>query len=257
MLRIITGRSGGGKTREMLSLMRKSENSIYIVQDQNSFSAEKLITSAFGMSGMGYPSVYSFRRLAYYFEELYGSGGGENLTGASRVMVLGDIVMRLSGKLSLFGGSARRGEMASEAAGIITTFKQYGVTKEKLERAIEKTKSPLLEKKLKDCMMIADAYEEFLKTGYRDSDDLLEGLCRNIEEKDYLNGKDVFIDSFTSFTPLEYAVIERMLYKCNSVTVALCAAGDGDEFVADNKTKMRLEALCRERRKRILAHLVR
>ena len=247
MLRIITGRSGGGKTREMLRLMEKSENSIYIVHDQNSFSAEKLITTVFGMSGMGHPAVYSFRRLAYYFEELYGSGGGENLTGVSQVMVLGDIVRRLSGELSLFGGSAKRGEMASEAASVITMFKQYGVTREKLERAIEKTGSPLLKKKLKDCMLIAKAYDEFLKAGYRDSDDLLEGLCKNIEENDYLKGKDVFIDSFNSFTPLEYAVIERMLYKCNSVTVALCAAGDGDEFVTDQKTKMRLEALCREK----------
>lgn len=247
MLKIITGRSGGGKTQEMLRLMGKSENSIYIVPEQYSFSAEKLITKAFGMSGMGFPSVYSFRRLAYYFEELYGSGGGENLSGASKVMVLGDIVRRLSGELSLFGGSAKRGEMASEAAVIITTFKQYGVSEAKIERAMERTKSPLLKKKLNDCMLIARAYDEFLKSGYRDGEDLLEGLCKNIEENDFLKGKDVFIDSFHAFTPLEYAVIEKMLEKCNCVTIALCAAEDGDEFVTAQRTKMRLEALCREK----------
>ncbi len=245
MLRIITGRSGSGKTQEMLQLMKKCENAIYIVPEQYSFAAEKLITNTFGMSGMGYPSVYSFRRLAYYFEELYGSGGGESLTGASRVMVLGDIVRSLSGELSLFGGSARRGEMVNEAAVIITTFKQYGVTKAKIEKAMEGTKSPLLKKKLNDCMLISDKYDEFLKSGYRDSEDLLEGLCRNIEESDYLKGKDVFIDSFHAFTPLEYDVIERMLTKCQSVTVALCAAGDGDEFVTAQKTKVRLEELCK------------
>lgn len=247
MLRIITSRSGGGKTQEMLSAMKKSENAIYIVPEQYSFSAEKLITEVFGMSGMGYPSVYSFRRLAYYFEELYGSGMGENLSGASRVMVLGDIVRRLAPSLSLFGGSARRGEMAQEAAVIITTFKQYGITEEKLRRAMDNTKNPLLKKKLNDCMLIARSYDDFLKSGYRDSDDLLEGLCKNIDESDYLRGKDIFIDSFQAFTPLEYAVIERMLRKSNSVTVALCAAGDGDEFVTAQRTKMRLEKLCRDK----------
>lgn len=247
MLRIITSRSGGGKTTEMLSAMKKSENAIYIVPEQYSFAAEKLITSAFGMSGMGFPSVYSFRRLAYYFEELYGSGMGENLSGASRVMVLGDIVRRLSGSLSLFGGSARRGEMANEAAVIITTFKQYGITEEKIKRAMENTKNPLLKKKLNDCMLIANGYSEFLKSGYRDNDDLLEGLCKNIDETDFLKGKDIFIDSFQAFTPLEYAVIERMIRKANSVTVALCAVGDSDEFVTAQRTKMRLEALCKEK----------
>lgn len=247
MLRIITGRSGGGKTQEMLRLMKKSENAIYIVPEQYSFAAEKTITNAFGMSGMGMPTVYSFRRLAYYFEELYGSGAGENLTGAGRVMVLGDIVRRKSDELSLFGGSARRGEMANEAAVIITTFKQYGVTKEKIERAIAETKSSLLKKKLNDCMIIAQGYEEFLKSGYRDSDDLLEGLRKNIAVNDYLNGKDVFIDSFQAFTPLEYSVIGEMLEKCNSVTVALCAADGGDEFVTAHRTLSALERLCKDR----------
>ncbi|MBR5536017.1 MAG: PD-(D/E)XK nuclease family protein [Clostridia bacterium] len=247
MLRIITGRSGGGKTREMLSLMAKSENAIYIVPEQYSFSAEKKITAEFGMSGMGYPTVYSFRRLAYYFEELYGAGGGENLAGASRVMVLGEIVRRISSSLSLFGGSAKRGDMANEAAVIITTFKQYGVTREKIERAIEKTENTLLKKKLNDCMLIAKEYEEFLKSGYRDSEDLLEGLCRSIEAHDYLDGKDVFIDSFQAFTPLEYSVICAMLNKCKSVTVALCAVGDGDEFVTAQRTKRSLERLCGEK----------
>ncbi len=247
MLRIITGRSGGGKTEAMLAAMKKSENAIYIVPEQYSFAAEKLVTAAFGMSGMGYPSVYSFRRLAYHFEELYGSGGGENLSGTSRVMVLGDIVRNLSGRLSLFAGSARRGEMAREAAVVITTFKQYGVTKAKIERAMEKTQSPLLKKKLHDCMLISEAYDEFMASGYRDGEDLLEGLCRNIEKTDYLEGKDVFIDSFHAFTPLEYEVIEGMLAKCNCVTVALCAAGDGDEFITAQRTKMRLEELCRRK----------
>lgn len=247
MLRIITGRSGSGKTREMLNLMKKSKDAIYIVPEQYSFAAEKKVTEFFGMSGMGFPSVYSFRRLAYYIEELYGGFCGENLAGAGRVMVLGDIVRKLSDKLTLFGGSARRGEMANEAAVIITTFKQYAVTREKIERAMEATKNNLLKKKLHDCMVISDAYEKFLEEGYRDSDDLLEGLRKNIAATDYLNGKDIFIDSFQAFTPLEYHVIGEMLVKCNSVTVALCAPEGGDEFVTAGRSCDALKRLAKEK----------
>ncbi len=236
MLKIITGRSSSGKTEEMLRLMKQSENAIYIVPEQYSFAAEKKITAAFGMSGMGNPIVYSFRRLAYYFEEMYGSGNGESLGSTGRVMVLGDIVKKLSGSLTLFGGAAKRGEMANEAAVIVTTFKQYGVTQEKIERAIEKTASPLLKKKLTDCLLISKSYDEFIRSGYRDADDLLEELRKNIAETDFLRGKDIFIDAFQAFTPLEYAVIGEMLKKCRCVTVALCASGNTDEFVTAQRS---------------------
>lgn len=246
MLRIISGRSGSGKTREMLNLMRKSENAVYIVPEQYSFAAEKKVTEFFGMSGMGFPSVYSFRRLAYYFEELYGGVCSESLAGAGRVMVLGDIVRKLSDKLTLFGGSARRGEMANEAAVIVTTFKQYGITEEKIKRAMEQTENALLKKKLNDCMLIRCAYAEFMEDGYRDADDVLEGLKKNIAQTDYMKGKDVFIDSFQAFTPLEYGVIGEMLTKCKSVTVALCAPEGGDEFVTARRSCDALEKLAKK-----------
>ncbi|MBQ8002620.1 MAG: PD-(D/E)XK nuclease family protein [Clostridia bacterium] len=247
MLRIITGRSSSGKSETMLRLMKQTENAIYIVPEQYSFAAEKKITAAFGMSGMGYPNVYSFRRLAYFLEEMFGCDAGESLQGTGRVMVLGDIVRKIAPSLTLFGGSAKRGEMAQEAAVIITTFKQYGVTREKIERAMAQSDNALLKKKLADCVKISEAYDEFMKSGYRDADDLLEGLRKNIAATDYMKQRDVFIDSFQAFTPLEYAVIGEMLTKCRSVTVALCASGGGDEFVTAQRSLDRLKRLCSEK----------
>ena len=236
MLRIITGRSGSGKTDEMLSLMKNCENSIYIVPEQYSFAAEKKITQTFGMSGMGFPTVMSLRRLAYFLEEKLGVVKGEEITKPGRIMVLGDIVKKLSPSLSLYAGAAKRGEMVSQSEVIVTTFKQYSITREKIEKAIEKTDNALLKKKLVDCMTICEAYDAFLNEGYSDADDLLEGLRKNIEKTDFLSGKDVFIDSFQAFTPLEYSVIEAMLLKCRSVTVSLCAYDGSDEFITAKKT---------------------
>lgn len=246
MLKIITGRSGSGKTDEMLALMRECENAIYIVPEQYSFAAEKKITHAFGVSGMGNPNVFSFRRLAHFFEEMYGGNTSVDISSAGKVMVLGDIVKKLSGDLTLYGGSARRGEMASESAVIVTTFKQYAITGEKIEEAMKKTKNSLLYKKLSDCRLICEAYDAFLKEGYRDGDDLLEGLRKNIERTEYLCDKEVFIDSFQAFTPLEYAVLAQMLSKCKNVTVSLCEYEGGDEFTTAKRTKMRLIDLAKE-----------
>ncbi len=240
MLRIITGRSGSGKTDELFSLMKKCENAIYIVPEQYSFAAEKKVTQAFGMSGMGNPDVFSLRRLAYYFEEMYGGNLKEDISKSGRIMVLYDITKQNASSLSLYGGSARRGEMAQQSAVIVTTFKKYGITKEKIEKALKQTKNSLLYKKLSDCKVIFDAYDAFLKDGYRDADDLLEGLCKNIQKTDYLTGKDVFIDAFQAFTPLEYDVIKNILKKAKSVTVALGACDGQDEFETANRTKNNL-----------------
>ncbi len=229
MLRIVTGRSGSGKSEKMISLMRGCENAIYIVPEQYSFAAEKKITASYGISGMGNPYVYSFRRLSYHIEEIVGRED-EDITPTGRVMVLYDIIKKLSGELTLYGGGARRGEMTSLSAVIVTTFKQYNITKEKILKAMEKTDNSLLKKKLCDCALICGAYDSFLQGGYRDSDDILAVLKRNIEKCDYLDKYDIFIDSFTAFTPLEMSVIDTMVKKCRSVTVSLCIGDDGECF---------------------------
>lgn len=239
MLNLIIGRSGSGKTDEQISMMRGTKDAIYIVPEQYSFAAEKKITAAFGVSGMGNPSVFSLRRLGYYMEERLGKSAGSAINSCGRVMVMQSIVKKISGGLTLFGGSARRGDMAKEAAVIATTFKEYNVTREKVERAIEGTKSPLLKKKLSDCRLICEEYEKFLEKGYRDADDDLEILKRNIEESDILAGREIFIDSFSAFTPLEYDVIEAMMKKCANVTVALPCDGEG-VFLPEKRSLERL-----------------
>lgn len=246
MLKLVTGRSGSGKTQRLINLMKNSENAIYIVPEQYSFAAEKKITHAFGISGMGNPDVYSFKRLGYHMEEMLGGEGSSSITSAGRVMVLYDIVKKLSDSLTLFGGSAKRGEMAEEAEVIVTTMKQYSVTEEKLRCAIEKTDNSLLKKKLSDCLIIMKAYDEFLKSGYRDSEDVLEGLRRNAENTAYFEDKDVFIDSFTAFTPLEMSVIGTLMKKSKSVTLSLCIGEGGEEFSTANSTRSALIKLCKD-----------
>lgn len=240
MLRIITGRSGSGKTDEIFRMMKSSESPIYIVPEQYSFAAEKKITRVFGMSGMGNPEVYSLKRLAYHFEELYGGNTCEDLSKAGRIMVMYDVTKKRADELTLYGTSARKGDMAQTGAVIISTFKKYKVTKEKIENAIEKTENTLLRKKLYDCKLMREAYDEFLADGYRDGEDVLERLCVNIQNTDYLNGRDVYIDAFQAFTPLEYSVISNMLQKAKLVTVALCANEGEEVFETANRTRKNL-----------------
>ena len=178
MLNLVIGRSGSGKTDELIKMMRDTKNAIYIVPEQYSFAAEKKITEAFGISGMGNPGVLSFRRLGHYMAEKLGKDSLDTINAFGKVMVMQSIVKKIAPKLTLFGGAARRGDMAKEAAVIATTFKQYAVTREKIENAINNTDNSLLKKKLSDSLLICEEYEKFLSKGYRDSEDDLEILRR-------------------------------------------------------------------------------
>ncbi|MCD8049928.1 MAG: PD-(D/E)XK nuclease family protein [Clostridia bacterium] len=245
-LNIIAGRAGSGKTSRLIEMMRPTENAIYIVPEQYSFAAEKRITHAFGISGMGSPVVLSFRRLGHYVENLVGKSDKDAISPSGKVMVMQSITKKKADSLSLFGGAAKRGDMASLSASTITTFKQYGVKREQIAQAAEKTKNPILKKKLLDCALIYDEYSALLEKGYRDSEDALEILKRNIEESAVLCNRDIFIDSFIDFTPLEYEVIEALLLKAKSVTVSLTTTlspDAPDEFVTANNAFSRLTAL--------------
>ncbi len=245
MLRIVTGRSGSGKTEYLLRLMRDKQDAIYIVPEQYTFAAEKRLTEAFGVSGMGGPVVLSFGRLGHYMEEKAGRSKKGVITPSGRVMAMQSIVKKKADELTLFGGAAKRGDMAQTAAVIASTFKQYGVTGEKLTAAAEKIKNPLLKKKLGDCLVIYEAYGALLEKGYKDSEDELEILRKNIEESGELRGREIFIDSFTAFTPLEYSVIAAMMRTAENVTVSLTAA-EGDEFVTSGRTMNRLRQMAEE-----------
>ena len=72
-LKIILGRAGSGKSTYMLNDMSQNENTIYIVPEQFSFSAEKKLIEAFGVVGLSNPQTLSFMRLADLVFSKYGA----------------------------------------------------------------------------------------------------------------------------------------------------------------------------------------
>ena len=159
-LKIICGRAGSGKTTYMLDDMLENENSIYIVPEQYSFSAEKKIIERFGTVGLGNPEVLSFMRLADLVFSKYGAPEFVSDNASFEMLVSYCANSILPEKLRLFDGLVKKSELSHTASSIITTFKRYRITPDKLRFAIEKTDDALLKKKLSDSLVI---YEEYLR----------------------------------------------------------------------------------------------
>lgn len=247
-LKIIFGRSGCGKSTFMLNNIKPGSDTIYIVPEQFSFSAEKKLIEKFGVVGLGNPQVLSFMRLADLVFSKYGSPDFIADIASYEMLVCYCANSIVPDKLRLFDGLVRKSELAQTASSLITTFKKYCISTEKLEYAIENVDDELLQKKLSDSLTIYKRYTEELNDAkVSDRNDAL-GILANIlsdDDCDYLNGKSVCIDQFTDFDPSEYECIKAMLLHAESVTIALCA-DDDLQFETVNRTYRKLVNLAKE-----------
>lgn len=247
-LKIIKGRAGSGKSTYMLNDMEHSENALYIVPEQFSYSAEKRIIEKFGLSGLGCPQVLSFKRLSDIIFSRYGAPKFISGNTAYEMIVSYCANSIKADKLKLFGGLVKKSDFASTASTLITTFKKYGVTPQKLSYAIENTNDTLLQKKLMDSLEVYEAYSAHLKSaGACDVHDSLSILAQIIMEDDvdYFNGKTVYIDQFADFDPSEAECIKSIMKKADRVCVALCLDED-DNFSQVRRTYNKLYEIARE-----------
>lgn len=247
-LKIICGRAGSGKSTYMLDDMPQNSQTVYIVPEQFSFSAEKRLIEKFGVVGLGNPQVLSFMRLADLIFSRYGAP--EFIADSASFDMLVSYCSNSINpeKLRLFDGIVKKSELSQTASEIITTFKRYRVTPQKISMAIDKTEDALLKKKLSDSLTI---YEEYLKeiknAGVADQNDTLNVLADILsdEDCDFLNGKHIYIDQFSDFDPSEYECIKIMLKRAERVSIALCTDG-GQEFETVNRTYEKLLSIARD-----------
>lgn len=241
-LKIVCGRSGSGKSTYLLNDMLEEDNVIYIVPEQYSFTAEKMLIEKFGMVGLGKPQVLSFMRLADIVFSNYGSPEfiADNASFEMLVSYCANSVK--PEKLNLFNGLVKKSEIAQTASDVIKTFKTYRITPEQLSYAISKTDNELLKKKLSDSLVIYEAYsQETANAGIADTNDKLSILADILADEncDFLSDKHIYIDQFTDFDPSEFACITQMMKYANSVTVALCT-DKSEQFETVNRTLNKL-----------------
>lgn len=219
-LHLITGRAGSGKSEKILSLAAEN-NGLLIVPETHSLSSEKGLLPYCKALGMGGAEVLSFQRLAHTFSD-FGPLGKKSLDPAGKNMAVSIICRKYSKNFSAFKSASLKPGFTSQMLSLIKELKRYEVTAESLISASEKTDRKILSEKLKDIAFIYEKYLEFTQSGYTDSDDDLLRLCEFLENNRPFLYRNIYIDKFSSFTPIEYSVIYHLIAGSASVTVALC-----------------------------------
>lgn len=230
MLRLICGPSASGKTAEVIRSIRedlaKGVRCYLLVPEQQAYISERDFTRVLpSNAGLLFETV-SFSGLA---EEVFRAFGGitrPEADGGIRSFLMWETLRELAPLLKRYGRSAR-GDTAltAEMLAAVEELRHNGIDAEMLEKAANglPQNAPLREK-LSDLAAVDTAFRIACKNGFGDGiSDRLQRLSELLSHNDYFKGCHIYVDSFSSFTVPEYAVLRELLRVADLVTVTLCA----------------------------------
>lgn len=241
-LRMVTGRSGSGKTHLCMNeiqdrLLENPEGApiIYIVPEQMTFSTEYRLATNPMLGGMIRAQVYSFSRLAWRILQETGGISRYHLSSVGISMLIRKIIEDKKDQLKLFQRAADKNGFVQQVEQMITEFKRYCITPSELIQETLKdggnteSASIALQDKLYDLEIIYRQFKDEVFGKYIDSDDYFHLLSEKISQSTYLRNAEIYIDGFYSFTPQEYLVVKELMKHCSRVTITMTT--DRDTFL--------------------------
>ncbi|MEH7416425.1 helicase-exonuclease AddAB subunit AddB [Neobacillus drentensis] len=232
-LRIITGRSGTGKTtlflheiRERLLENPEGKPIIYIVPEQMTFVSEYRLATDPLVGGMIRAQVFSFSRLAWRILQETGGITRYHLSSVGMSMLIRKIIDEQKENLNLYQRAADKNGFVQQLEQMITEFKRYCIRPEDLIQkstllGTNESVSKALHDKLADLEKIYSKFEDEIFGKYIDSEDYFRLLAEKISASAYLKEAEIYIDGFYSFTPQEYQIILELMKQCKQVSVAM------------------------------------
>lgn len=226
-LRFIYGRAGCGKSTFCLDQIRNkieknTDNKlILLVPEQFSFQAEKDLLDSIGERALYKAEVLSFKRMSNKILDQVGGSAHKRMNDAGKNMLIYKVLDETSDKLKFFYKASKQQGFVDILSELITEFKKYNVTPNVINESLSKIEDLELKNKLEDISSIYEGFQGYLEPGYLDAEDELTILSRKLDESDYFNDAEIWIDEFTTFTPQQYSIIEKLLQKAKRVNVSL------------------------------------
>lgn len=230
MIRFIYGDHGYGKTDKILNMIKEdtqnSKHVFLIVPDQEALQAERLTLASLPESSQLELEVLGFSRLYNRVCREYGNICYSYVTKPIKYLLMWRALRELKGNLEVLGNATKK-DIALEdmLLSSINELKINGISADMLEDAAEGLRdiSSDLSAKASDLASIYTYFDSCVNEKYSDSADDLSRLYKVLSEHQFFKGANVYIDSFTSFTPIQHKIIECIFKSADSVTVSIPA----------------------------------
>ncbi|MCY6483371.1 helicase-exonuclease AddAB subunit AddB [Clostridium aestuarii] len=257
-LRFIYGRSGSGKSYYCIDQIKKKLEKgqktplILIVPEQYSFQAEKNVVEEIKGTGIINVEVTSFERLAYKVFNEVGGATRQHMDSSGKCMLVFNIMNKMRDKFKVFATAANQQGFVNTISDMITEFKRYDINPDELKDSIKlMEEDELLQDKMYDLSNVFGEFEYTLHQNYIDNEDDLSLLYKKLDESKMLDDAEIWMDEFTSFTPQQYKIIEKLMKKAKKVNITLCMNSNDEIDVADvftslKNTEQRIMRIVRE-----------
>ncbi len=232
----VIGRAGSGKTSRCFSSIVNSMRVDplgppiwWILPRQATFTAERELTCASGLSGFCRTRVVSFESLG---REVIASTGGSSIpevTPLGRQLILGHLVRRLQPQLRFFASVAHQAGLAAELDSTFAELERSGKNGADLGALIAdlETAKPAnldaasLLAKLRDLRLIYDAYGNFLGQDRLDQHRRLAQVLDCVARCELFRNATAYVDGFVDFTAHERQLLAGVCKACQKVEIAL------------------------------------
>ena len=257
MIRFLFGRPGSGKTyrmtEEIKSLCAAGDTPVYlIVPEQQAYSAERDLLSALPPEAGKQFSVLSFSRLCDTVADLYGGRAHHTVTRAMKSLLMWENLRQVRHLLETYtGGGSTDASLCEKMLRSVEELKVNGVTPTALERATHhlEPKAPLYGK-LRDLALVASTYDGLISEVYGENPaDRMLRAAEQIHRHGFFKGARVYLDSFTSFTMQEYAILRPLFEQAEEVTVSFGCSGRYErqpQFESMRDAIRRLTRICED-----------
>ncbi len=230
MLHIICGSSGAGKTKYLTELIRRDiENKkkcYLLVPEQQAYISERDLPPLLPKNAGLYFEIIHFSGLAEHVFRRYGGLTAPSINPGLRSLLMWDTVRKLSPILLQYGTAA--GRDAATLSGMmlraINELRTNGIDGLRLSQVAEEmSEDTPLKRKLSDLAAVDTLYHErIIECFGSDPSERLLRLAETLSQHAYFQGAHFYIDSFTSFTANEYAVLKEIMKQADGMTVSLC-----------------------------------
>ena len=193
---------------------------ILIVPEQHSHSMERQLCAIGGSRVSLFAEVLSFTRLANRVFSVYGGLAAPALDGGGRLLLLCAALRSVAPELRVYQRPSRKPAFLSGLLATVDELKSCRVSPEQLIRAGEEAEGPSGDK-LTDLGLICGAYEALVAQTALDPRDRLTRAADKLTHCAWAEGKDLWLDGFTDFTPQQQEVLRHLLRQAHQVTVTL------------------------------------
>lgn len=225
MLKLLLGKDWKALRGELLNrisadVRARKPGRVLIVPELISHEAERALCACAGDTASRYAEVLSFTRLSRSVSDALGRPTRECLDDGGRVVAMAAAARQLSSRLKAYAALESKPEFLKELVDAVDEFKRCCITPEDLKQAAFNSQGAFAQK-LEELALLMEGYDTLCAQGLRDPRDRMVWLLEQLEESDYGETHEFYIDGFPDFTRQNMAILEHLIQVSPQVTVAL------------------------------------